>query len=304
MKTIGITGGTGFIGMHLTTALTSKGYDVVIFSRSPIKGKKTEHVQYAMWDGEGKKADREALLKIDAMVNLAGAGIAEKRWTDSRKEEIANSRIKGTRFLVHELKASAPNCKVLISASGIGYYGPDRPGFISFREDMTHYTDFLAMVCEQWENEAKAAQELMRTVILRFGIVLGKESGAFPQFEKSTNYGVVSILGTGKQIQSWIHVEDLCSMIIYNLEHEKNKGVYNAVAPHPVSNKDLMKTIGKYKKGLALPIYVPQSALKLALGEMSIEVLKSCTASADKILQSGFAFQYPDIDAAVKQLLS
>ncbi len=132
----------------------------------------------------------------------------------------------------------------------------------------------------------------------------GKESGAFPEFEKPTRYGVMPILGTGKQVVSWIHVTDLCQMIMYNLENEKNKGIYNAVAPYPVTNKELLKAIANEKDKLELPIYVPETALKIALGEMSTEVLKSCTVSADKILSSGFAFQFPKIEDAVKDLLA
>ena len=303
MKTIGITGGTGFVGKHLTTALTQKGYEVVVFTRNPQHHSTAEHVSYALLDAERKKADIDALGKIDAMVNLAGAGIADKRWTESRKKEIADSRIKSTHHLVHELKAHASNCKVLVSASAIGFYGPDKPDAIPFKEDALHYTDFLATLCEQWENEAKRAQDAMRTVVLRFGIVLGKESGAFPEFEKSTKFGIVSILGTGKQVQSWIHVADLSQMIVFCLEHEKTKGIYNAVAPYPVINKELVKTIGRNKKGLELPIYVPETALKVGMGEMSEEVLKSCTVSAEKIQSAGFKFSYPTIDDAVKELL-
>jgi uncharacterized protein (TIGR01777 family) len=304
MKTIGITGGTGFVGKHLTALLTSKGYYVIIFTRKPANETGDGNTTYALWDAVQKKCDHTALEKIDAMIHLAGAGIADKRWTDARKQEIADSRIKGTHYLIHELRAHAHNCKTLIAASAIGFYGPDRPDAVPFKEDAQHYTDFLALLCEQWENETKEAQEQMRTVILRFGIVLGNESGAFPEFEKPSRFGAITILGNGKQVQSWVHVADVCNMILYSLEHDKNKGIYNAVAPHPVSNKELMKTIGQNKKGLALPVYIPERALKIMLGEMSTEVLKSCTVSAEKILQSGFTFQYPTINDAVKNLLS
>ncbi len=122
------------------------------------------YIKFAMLDSEHKKCDQNALASIDAMIHLAGASVADKRWTDSRKQEIANSRILGTRYLVSVLKAYAKNCTTLVSASAIGFYGPDRPGVIPFKEDGHHYDDFLASVCEQWENEAKAAQNDMRTI--------------------------------------------------------------------------------------------------------------------------------------------
>jgi len=303
MKIIGITGGAGFVGRHLTALLINKGYDVIIFTRN-ITGKKAiPHVLYAHWDAEKEICDTVSLGKVDAIVHLAGEGIADKRWTDKRKQEIVGSRVKGTRFLVSQLKEYAPSCKVLVSASATGFYGPDMSGMIPFKETDAAYTDFLGDTCKRWEAESEKAQSLMRIVILRFGIVLGKDSGAFKEFEKPMSFGVMPILGSGRQVVSWIEVDDLARLILFSIENELMNGIYNAVAPHPVSHTELMKAIGKEKGGLKIPVPVPAFILKIMLGEMSEEVLKSCAVSADKVLGSGFKFQYPEIDKAVKGIL-
>ncbi|MBS1687457.1 MAG: TIGR01777 family oxidoreductase [Bacteroidetes bacterium] len=302
MKTIGITGGTGFVGKHLSKLLLSKGYELIIFTRHPKPSEK-QNLTYAAWDPEKGTCDANALQKLDAAIHLAGAGIADKRWTETRKQEIVNSRVQGTKFLVSMLRQHAPNCKTLVSASAIGYYGPDRDGTPPFKETNVYYNDFLGNTCYKWEHEARAAEDIMRTIIFRFGIVLGKESGAFPQFAGPQSFGIVPILGSGRQVVSWIEVDDLARMITYALEHTDMKGSYNAVAPNPVTHKTLMKTIARTKGGIKIPIPVPSFALKIALGEMSEEVLKSCTVSAQKIQATGFTFQYDTIDKAVKAIL-
>lgn len=303
MKTIGITGGTGFIGRHLTKLLTDRGDKVVIFTRHPVNKKETYRVSYAYWDPDKSRCDIDALSTVNAMVHLAGAGIADKRWTIERKKEIVTSRTKGTRFLVGQLKIHGRACNTLVTASATGYYGPDRPGLIPYKEDAPSYNDFLSKTCVRWEDESKKAADLLRTVTLRFGVVLGKEGGAFPQFARPIDFGVMPVLGSGSQAVSWIHVSDLCKMILYAIDQSHVKGIYNAVAPEPVTNKKLMRTIAGVKGGIKIPVPVPAFALKLLLGEMSEEVLKSCTVAADKIQQAGFVFQYPNIKEAVKAIL-
>ena len=302
MTTIGITGGTGFVGKHLSKLLLSKGYELIIFTRHPKPADK-QNLTYAAWDPEKGTCDTLALQKLDAAIHLAGAGIADKRWTDTRKQEIVNSRVEGTKFLVSMLRQHAPNCTTLISASAIGYYGPDRDGTPPFKETNVYFNDFLGNTCYKWEHEAVAARDFLRTIIFRFGIVLGAESGAFPQFAKPQSFGIVPILGSGRQIVSWIEVDDLARMLIHALEHQDINGIYNAVAPNPVTHKTLMKTIARIKGGIKIPIPVPSFALKIALGEMSEEVLKSCTVSAQKIQATGFTFQYGTIDKAIKAIL-
>lgn len=303
MEIIGITGGTGFIGKHLTALLVEKGYKVVILTRESGKTATGPAISYSHWDPENNICDPEVVKTLHAVVHLAGAGIADKRWTPARKVEIVNSRIVGTRFLVKQLKQHAPQCQKLVGASAIGYYGPDRQGVIPFTEDQPAYADFLGNICQMWEFEENVAAHFLPCAILRFGIVLGRESGAFPEFVKPLSYGIMPILGNGKQVISWIHIDDLCRMILFMLEHDNAQGTYNAVAPKPVNNRKLMHEIAHAKGGFKIPIRVPSFILKLLMGEMSIEVLKSCTVSAQKIQDAGFTFQYDTIDKAVQAIL-
>lgn len=299
----GITGGTGFIGSHVVDLLVGKGHDVVIFTRHPSKQKPTPQINYALFDADNNRCDIDALATLNGVIHLAGAGIADKRWTEKRKKEIVNSRVRGTAFLVKQLKAYAPNCHTLVAASAIGYYGPDRVGLTPFKESAPAYNDFLSQTCVKWEAASTKAASFLRTVILRFGVVLGKESGAFPEFTAAMPLGILPVMGNGKQIMSWIQVDDLADMIIYTLQEYKIEGIFNAVAPHPVSNRDLMKTIAEVRGGFKIRVPIPAILLKAMLGEMSEEILKSCTVNADKIQQAGFSFKTSTIEAAVRSIL-
>ncbi|MEI8278433.1 MAG: TIGR01777 family oxidoreductase [Bacteroidota bacterium] len=303
MSIIGITGGTGFVGKHLSNLLISQGHELIIFTRNPSSKKDQRQISYANWNLEERKCDVAALQQLDVMVHLAGEGIADKRWTTERKQQIVDSRVKGTQFLSQQLIEHAPHCHTFIAASATGFYGPDNGGK-SFTEDALPYSDFLGDTCAQWEAATMKNAGKIRTVILRFGIVLGKECGAFPAFAKPMYMGVMPILGSGKQIVSWIHVDDLAAMIYNTITHTSIVGIYNAVAPYPVSHKQLMHTIAHIMGGWKLPISVPAILLKIVIGEMSIEVLKSCTVSAQKMLDTGFTFQYDKIDKAVTAILA
>lgn len=299
MKTIAITGGSGFVGHHLATLLVGKGYKVIIYSRS--KKQASGSIQFAVWNPDEKKMDAAPLKDVDAVINLAGANVMEKRWTESYKAEIIRSRADATAFLLEQLRLHAPDCKTYIASSATGYYGPDRDGK-PFSEDDLPFSDFLAQVCVQWERASLAAQKAYRIVVFRFGIVLGRDAGAFPQLTAPIKFGIMPILGNGRQMVSWIHIDDLCAMLTSALEDEHYSGTYNAVAPAPLPHKALMKAVASAKGGIRLPAPVPQFVLRIMMGESSIEVLKSCTVSAAKILAQGFHFQYPEIKAAIKSL--
>ncbi len=302
MKTIGITGGSGFVGQHLARLLVQEGCQVVIFTREPADKKRENAFRYAAWDPAAGTIDTDALKTLDAVVHLAGAGIADKRWTQKRKQELINSRTHSTRFLVAQLRTHAPSCRTFVSASATGYYGADTPGMPPFSEDAPAATDFLAQLCADWEAAAASVADFAQVVICRFGIVLGRESGAFPSFKKPLHFGIAPVLGNGRQVVSWIHVADLAALLLHVLQ-KPVAGIFNAVAPAPVTQKELIKTIAKEKGGLHITAYAPAFVLKAILGEMAGELLKSCTVSCDKIRSTGFRFQYPDIDAAVYDLL-
>jgi uncharacterized protein (TIGR01777 family) len=316
MYTVLITGGTGMIGKALTGALLEKNYNVIILTRQPEKQNVAAlRLSYARWNIPNQTIDKEAIAKSDYIIHLAGAGIADKQWTKKRKQEIVDSRVKSGELLVKTLKENANNVKAMISASAIGWYGTDRltpgpsphreeSGLRKFEESDPPADDFLGQTCKQWEESLEPVIQLnKRLVKLRTGIVLSNEGGALPEFIKPLRFGIAPILSNGRQIMSWIHIEDLVRIYIAAIENDNMSGVYNAVAPRPVSNKELVLQLAKIKRGsFYVPIHVPSFILKLILGEMSIEVLKSAMVSGDKINLTGFTFLYPSLESALKQL--
>jgi len=305
MQTILISGGTGMIGAALTKALTAKGYQVIILSRTSKKSHQAL-VSFAEWDVEKQTIDIDAIKKADHIIHLAGANVGEKRWTKKRKQEILESRTKSGALLVKTLKENENKIKTFISASAIGWYGPDTKDSLQngFKENAMAYEDFLGHTCVEWEASTKEIQTLgKRLVYLRTGIVLDNEGGALKEFKKPLKLGIAAILGSGKQIISWIHVEDLCRMYIHAMENNIS-GVFNAVAPKPVTNKTLTLELAKKIRGKSfIPMHVPSFILKIVLGEMSVEVLKSATVNNDKIRNTGFKFLYPSLDAALNELV-
>ncbi|MFT3679960.1 MAG: TIGR01777 family oxidoreductase [Ferruginibacter sp.] len=309
MDTVLITGGTGMVGKALTTLLNDKGYRVIILTRKlPLKTP-SEMTRYALWNVAKQEIDINAVQQADHIIHLAGAGVMDKRWSSSYKKEIQDSRIKSSELLVKTLKENNNKVKTVVSASAIGWYGKDRNDIIGkggFTETDPPDTGFLGETCRLWEQSIQPVQDPgKRLVILRTGIVLGNEGGAFPQFKQPIQFGIAAILGNGRQIISWIHIEDLCRLYINALDNGKMNGIYNAVAPFPVDNKTLVLSVAKKLRGkIFIPIHVPAFILKLVLGESSIEVLKSTYVSSGKIKQTGFTFLYPSVDAALNELCS
>ncbi|TDH23352.1 TIGR01777 family protein [Segetibacter sp. 3557_3] len=305
MSCILITGGTGLIGAALTKMLVAKGHEVIILSRS-AKRPAENNVRFAAWDINAGIIDREAISQADVLVHLAGAGVANKRWTSSRKKEIVESRTKSSALLVKALTEIPNKITTVLSASAIGWYGTDeRHKFTNkpFNEETPADTDFLGETCRLWEESINPVEKLgKRLVKLRTGIVLSNEGGAYAEFKKPIQFGIAGFLGSGKQVISWIHMEDMCRMYLYAMETNIS-GVFNAVAPMPVTNKELtFKLANKIRGKFFVPLHVPGFALRMLLGGMSVEVLKSATVSAEKIRVAGFHFLYPSIDAALDAL--
>ena len=309
MTTILITGGTGMIGKALTEALLEKNYKIIVLSRDPDKHQPVPgNLSYAGWDISSQTIDKDAIARADYIIHLAGAGIADKRWTKKRKQEILDSRVKSSELLAKTVQEIPNKIKAVISASAIGWYGEDPviPNPKPFTEDDPSDSSFLGDTCRQWEKSIEPIMSLGKRVVkIRTGIVLSNGGGAFKEFEKPLRFGIAAILGSGRQICSWIHIDDLVRLYISAIEDDTLRGVYNAVAPKPVSNKELMLQLAHEKKGkFFIPVYVPSFVLKTILGEMSIEVLKSATVSCNKIHYSGFTFLYPSIEAAMKNLVN
>lgn len=306
MKTVLLTGGTGLVGRTLTHHLITKGYKVIILTRK-MPAAAQEQVEYFTWNVSSQTIDVQAIQKADFIVHLAGAGVVDKRWTDAYKKEIKDSRTQSSALLVATLQNNTNKVKAVISSSAIGWYGAD---VISqgkqkrFVETDKPATDFLGETCKLWEESIEPVQQLViRLVKLRTGIVLSNDGGALTEFKKPIKMGIAAILGNGKQMVSWIHIDDLCRMFIAAIENDLMSGSYNAVAPEPVSNKVLTMELATLMKGrFFIPAYVPAFVLKLMLGESSVEVLKSTTVSCEKIRQAGFTFLYPDIEHSLQQL--
>ena len=306
MQTVLITGGTGLIGKAITAHLTDKGYHVILLTRkAPREKSDAPNIEFALWDIKKQTINISALQKADHIIHLAGAGVVDKKWTATYKKEIQESRTESSKLLINTLKNNPNKVKTIVSASAIGWYGEDaaKDGK-AFVETDAAATGFLGETCRLWEQSISSFDVPGRRLVkLRTGIVLSNNGGALAEFKKPIMFGVASILGNGKQVVSWIHIDDLCSMYIVAIENEQLSGVYNAVAPQPVTNKTLTIELAKTMKGkLYIPLHVPSFILKLMLGDRSMEVLKSTTVSCAKIQQTGFTFLYPTIENALKQL--
>lgn len=301
MKTVLITGGTGLVGTRLTEMLLAKGYAVAHLSRSAGKN---PHVKTFLWNVEKREIDQNALLEADYLVHLAGAGIADKRWSATRKKEILESRTKSIELIASKLTTPPHHIQALVSASGISYYGMDT-GAEWISEQFTEGADFLADVSVAWEAAADAVAALgVRTVKLRTGIVLSNKGGALPQLALPIRWGVGAPLGSGKQYQSWIHIDDLCRLYIKAIEDSTMKGAYNAVAPNPITNTQFTQTVAKcLKRPLWLP-NIPAFFMKLLLGEMAAVVLGGNYILNQRITQdTDFQYLFTDSQKALEDLL-
>ena len=297
-KNILITGGSGLLGRQLTKALLNKDYTVSHLSRKPGSNL---NVKTYVWDIDKGIIDEHCIDDVDTIVHLAGTGIADKRWTDARKKELIDSRTKSIGLIYDLLKKKQHQVTAVVSASGIGYYS--NRGDELMTENDAPANDFIARCCVEWEAAVDEGEKLgLRVLKFRTGVVLDKDGGALPTLAKPIKLYVGSALGKGKQWVPWIHWLDVVNMYLLGIENTGLKGVYNMVAPNPVTNKQLTQAVAKQlNKPLWAP-NVPAFLLKLLLGEMSSIVLGSTKVSAQKIQDAGFKFAYAELPAALKEI--
>ncbi|GAB6152912.1 TIGR01777 family oxidoreductase [Desulfosporosinus burensis] len=297
-----IFGGTGFVGRNLTEGLLTNGYQVYVVTRNPQKTANSfeNKVKVIGWDNSLPLSSIYELQEIDIVINLAGESIGNRRWSNSVKKEILASRIRTTGAIVTAINNRTIQPKVLINASAVGYYGPRLDDEITETEEAGH--DFLALVCRDWENEAYKVQgDLTRVVTIRIGVVLGTE-GALNRMVMPYKFYMGGPLGTGNQWVSWIHIQDLTSMIRFVIEHQELTGPINATTPEPVRMRDFSKVLGEV---LTRPSWLPtpEFLLKIALGQMAEMLIHGQRVVPKKVLSAGFKFKFPKLRSALEDAL-
>ena len=292
-----ITGGTGLIGSVLQTILLDADYEVILLSRN------AKNENSYLWDVEKNFIDKQAILKADHLIHLAGAGIADKPWTEARKKEIIDSRVDTTSLLIESFKQHKKELKTVIAASAIGYYGFKTSKHI-YTETDAPATGFLADTCVTWEKATSAFNEISeRLVQIRIGVVLDKNGGALKKMAQPVHFFAGAAIGSGKQYMPWIHVKDLCDMILYTLKNQKTHGIYNGVSSTHITNEDFTKAIGKaLHRPILLPA-IPAFVIKALFGDMAGMVLEGSRVSNEKIKETGFNFKFENIDLALEDLL-
>lgn len=299
MKTVVITGGTGLLGMRISFLLKQKGYAVRHLSRN--ENLQATYPAYK-WDLAAQYIDPNALKGVDALIHLAGAGIADGRWTNNRKKAILDSRIKSSELLSQTLLDMQKKPPVFVACSAIGYYG--NQGDKVLTEKAPIGTDFMSDVCDKWEQSVAAIrQQGIRTPIIRVGIVLSTKGGALQKLNMSYPFRVGSYFGNGEQYYSWIHLDDISNLFIHVLEDDTIKGIYNGTAPTPVTNKQLAQAIAKAYHQKTLLVPVPATAAKMLMGEMSAVVLNSTRVIPQALKERNYTFLFPDLVPALEDLL-
>ena len=295
MKKIIITGGTGLVGKRLTTFLQEKGYEVNILCRNPKQPNEYK------WNIEANFIDEKVFENAIAIIHLAGAGVADKRWTDERKQEIIDSRVKSTQLLFQYLAKGKHQIQSFISASAVGFYGDRKNELLT--EASANGTGFLAEVCQLWENEVEKIASINIAVSkIRIGIVLSKDGGALPKLDFPIRFGIGAYIGNGKQFVPWIHIDDLCQIFIHLFEHKNQNSTYNACAPDVKTNKEMSKTIAHVLHRPFIPFPAPEFVLKTVMGEMATMLLMSNNCTSKKIQQTGFVFQFPTLEKALENI--
>ena len=302
MKVV-ILGGTGFIGSALVSALLERGDKVTLVTRSPTAAQQRwdGRIDTQLWNGRDPGPWVMPINGADAVINLSGESVAAGRWTPERKLALIRSRVDSTRAVVKALEAAIERPPVFINASAVGYYGATPKG--DCPENAPQGADFLAALCGQWEREALAAEKLeVRTVMVRFGVVLGAGGGALAKMLTPFKLGLGGPLGSGRQPFPWVHAEDTAGAILFAIDEAAINGPMNVVAPDPKTNAEFTKALGR---ALHRPTLLPAPAflLRLALGEMSTLLLDGQRAIPEILLERGYKFKRPSLDGALASLL-
>jgi uncharacterized protein len=298
-KVIWIAGGDGLVGKHLIKFIDKTKYQIVVLSRKERRSSQ-EGIHFVTWDTENHTISQA--LKPDHIINLAGAGIADARWSEGRKKILVSSRVNSGITIQKYLEVHNIKPQSYISASAVGFYGHRNDEILT--EESKPGNEFMSDCCIQWEDTAfKAGSLCERTVVLRIGIVLTSLGGALPKMLMTRNFGLFNYFGNGNQFYPWIHISDLSRLIIASIEQTKYDGIYNAVAPQEITNKAMMSEIMKVNNMTGILLPAPAIALNLLLGEMSAVVLNSNRVSSKKLQDQGFVFQFSNAGEAVFDVL-
>ena len=298
-----ITGGTGFVGTRLINRLLNSGHTLCLVTRNiqRAKNKFPSGVEWIEWDASQQEFPEGGPQgPLDGVINLMGENLANKRWTLAQKTKLRNSRIQSTQKLISALTKMEHTPAFFIQASAIGFYPVNQEAVIDEHSPKGH--SFLSDLCHEWEQTLNALPDSTRKVILRIGVVLGPEAGATNKMLFPFKLGLGGPVGNGRQMMSWIHVDDLVKIIQTACEDTTYRGVYNSVSPKPASNRELTKALGKALKRPTL-FPVPPLALRMMMGEMACLVLDGQTILPKSLEQKDFSFDHPHIDEAVAHLL-
>jgi uncharacterized protein len=294
-----ITGGTGFIGRAVVQTLVAAKHSCTILSRHPAPPQPL--CTTVVWDAVNGGDWESVVDGADAIVNLAGEGVATRRWTDAQKTRMRESRVMATTALVMAIARATQKPHTLMNASGIGYYGDGGEALLT--EAAAAGSDFLAEMALHWEQSAQIAETHgVRVVRLRLGLVLGRGGGFLARMLPLFRWGLGGVVGTGQQWMSWIHLDDLIAMLLFLLQPDMLRGAVNATAPHPVRNRELTRTLGRV---LHRPTYLwtPAPLLRWVLGEQAILALVSQRVSPQRITTAGYQFQFPDLESALRNIV-
>ena len=300
MKSILITGGTGLIGTKLYKFLKEKHFNVLVLTRR--ESLSIENKDFVLWDPEKNILDTNKIENIDCVINLAGESIDGSRWTNKYKKRIMDSRVISTRFLFTKLKSLKNKPKVLVSASAVGCYHEDTLNEQDETSDLNH--NFLGDVVKKWEFESRKFEDIgIKTSILRIGVVLSKEGGMLRKLYPLFLLGLGVPIGSGKQILSWVHIDDMVA-IIFKCINENLSGIFNIVAPEKINNIDFTKLLSKRISFIRLPSFIkaPKFLVRIIFGEQSTLVLNGLNISSKKIEKTGYVFKFPTMDGALKNI--